>query len=394
MHGRAGLDFQSDIDAVAQIRAVPSILDVVCRMTGMGFAAVARVTEERWIACGVQDNIEFGLQPGGELKIDTTICHEIRQNHDPVVINCVADDPCYKDHHTPRLYGFQSYISVPITLRDGSFFGTLCAIDPEPHKLDAPEIIGAFTLFAEMIASQLDAQQKLVRSEETLVHERETAQLREQFIAVLGHDLRNPLAAVKAGADMLIRHPERAPLTARLINQSISRMVGLIDNLLDFARGRLSGGLALVRDSEEPVEATLGIVVQELQSTHPDQVIDPRFAILEPVSCDRVRIAQLLSNLLGNALTHGDKTKPVTVQGSTAGGVFELSVANAGEPIPSAALGKLFEPFFRASVRPRQEGLGLGLHIASEIAKAHDGDLTVNSTAEETRFTFRMPTRA
>jgi len=386
-------EIQSDVAAVGRIAAVPSILDVVCRMTGMGFAAVARVTGERWIACCVQDDIAFGLVPGGELKLESTICHEIRGHREPVVIDCVAEDPLYRDHHTPRQYGFQSYISVPVILPDGSFFGTLCAIDPKSRKLNSPEIIGAFKLFAEMIAFQLDAQQKLATSEASLVRERETAELREQFIAVLGHDLRNPLASIRAGTAMLVQHPERAPAIAALIDDSISRMAGLIDNVLDFARGRLGGGLTILRDGDEPIERTLLHVVRELQSTRPDRTITADFALSEPVSCDRGRMAQLLSNLLGNALTHGDDTKPVTVQATTRDGVFKLSVANSGAPIPEAALENLFQPFFRASVRPSQEGLGLGLYIASEIAKAHGGILSVRSTAEETRFTFRMPLR-
>ena len=77
-------DFQADLDIVSRIQAVPTILEVVCRTTGMGFAAVARVTEERWIACGVLDEIGFGLEAGGELKVETTICNEIRQSRQPV----------------------------------------------------------------------------------------------------------------------------------------------------------------------------------------------------------------------------------------------------------------------------------------------------------------------
>src|SRR6201999_2152761 len=121
------------------IEAVPTVLDVVCRVTGMGFAAVARVTEDRWIACGVRDDIAFGLKPGGELKVETTICHETRQCEEPVVINHVAEDEAYRRHPTPAMYGFQSYISMPIILLDGSFFGTLCAIDPRPARLQNPE---------------------------------------------------------------------------------------------------------------------------------------------------------------------------------------------------------------------------------------------------------------
>src|SRR5277367_1845655 len=137
-------DFQADVQSVSRIEAVPTILDVVCRTTGMRFAAVARVTAEKWIACGVHDEIDFGLKPGGELKVETTICHEIRQSGEPVIIDHVAQDTAYCGHPTPALYGFQSYISVPIVRSTGGFFGTLCAIDPRPHLLNTPGTVGMF----------------------------------------------------------------------------------------------------------------------------------------------------------------------------------------------------------------------------------------------------------
>src|SRR6202142_927785 len=106
----------ADITAISQIDAVASILEIVCRTTGMGFAAVARVTQERWIACAVRDEIAFGLLPGGELPVKTTICDEIRASGQIVVIENVAEDNLFSGHPTPKLYGFQSYISVPINL--------------------------------------------------------------------------------------------------------------------------------------------------------------------------------------------------------------------------------------------------------------------------------------
>ena len=133
-----------DVAAVARIDAVPTILEVVCRTTGMGFAAVARVTDDRWIACAVHDEIRFGLGPGGELKVETTICHEIRASGQPVVIDHVAEDQAFCGHPTPAMYGFQSYISVPIRRPNGAFFGTLCAIDPRPARLNRPETVGMF----------------------------------------------------------------------------------------------------------------------------------------------------------------------------------------------------------------------------------------------------------
>ena len=106
MEGRSLKEHERDIAAVASIDVVPTILAAVCRATGMGFAAVARVTDERWIACSVRDEINFGLLVGDELKLETTICHEIRKSEQLVVISNVSSDPTYRDHHTPALYGF------------------------------------------------------------------------------------------------------------------------------------------------------------------------------------------------------------------------------------------------------------------------------------------------
>ena len=386
-------DFDADIAAVQRIGAVSRILEVVCRTTGMGFAAVARVTEQRWIACAVRDEIQFGLQPGGELKIETTLCNEIRQSGEALVIDHVAEDKDFCGHPTPAMYGFQSYISVPVVLTNGAFFGTLCALDPQPARVNTPETIGMFKLFAELFAFHLEAVDRLASSEATLSNERKTAELREQFIAVLGHDLRNPLASIDAGTRLLLKTPldEKATNILGLMRSSVSRMSGLINNLLDFARGRLGGGLPLIRNADKPLEPVLNQVISELRQSAPDRVIETRFALTEPVNCDRARVAQLLSNVLGNALAYGAVDEPIRVRAKTENAMFELSVANAGDPIPPAALERLFQPFSRGAVRPNQQGLGLGLYIAAEIARAHDGTLDVASSAEETRFTFRMP---
>ena len=131
---------RKDVERIQQLPIVPAILELICRTTGMGFAAVARVTEEKWIACAVKDEIQFGLRPGGELVLETTICDEIRGHGQPVVIDDVSNDAQFCDHHTPKQYGFRSYISIPILLKDGSFFGTLCAIDPRPFELKSSKI--------------------------------------------------------------------------------------------------------------------------------------------------------------------------------------------------------------------------------------------------------------
>jgi signal transduction histidine kinase len=290
------------------------------------------------------------------------------------------------------MYGFQSYISMPIILPDGRFFGTLCAIDPRPARL-APEAVSMFKLFAQLIAFHLNALEQAAMTRASLLDERKTSELREQFIAVLGHDLRNPLAAISAGAELLLRTPlnDRATRTVGTIRASVKRMAGLIDDVMDFARGRLGSGLVLDRSADEPLEPVLRHVIAESRTSFPDRLIDAEIALNDPVNCDRTRLAQLLSNLLGNALTYGTPTQPIQVRATTDGQSFELSVANAGDPIPPAALDRLFQPFTRGAVRPSQQGLGLGLFIASEVARAHGGTLGVESSPTETRFTFRMP---
>ena len=391
--GDSSHDFQKDIATIGGIEAVPTILQVVCHTTGMGFAAVARVTEGRWIACSVLDNIEFGLKPGGELSVETTICHEIRQNQTAVVIDHVAEDTVYRNHPTPAMYGFQSYISMPIIRRDGSFFGTLCAIDPRPHRLKTPGVIGMFKLLAELIAFHIDSTDRLASSEASLLDERQAAELREQFIAVLGHDLRNPLASIDAGLRLMRKTPlnDKALELAVMIDSSVARMSNLIANVLDFARGRLGGGFAIERDARHPLKPVLDHVTSELAASHPEQSIETSFDFEEPIDCDRDRIGQMFSNLLANALTHGAPGGPVRVTATIRDGAFMLSIANAGREIPMAAMKRLFQPFTLGEMNSSRQGLGLGLYIASEIARAHGGMLTATSSPSETRFTFQMP---
>jgi GAF domain-containing protein len=148
--------FDTDISAVQRIPSIERMLAEVCALTGMGFAAVARVTSERWIACQLIDRIEFGMKPGDELEIKTTICDEIRQSARAVYIDHVGANPEWRTHHTPAIYGFESYISVPILLADGSFFGTLCAIDPRERPNSLATILPQIEAMAGTIAIELD----------------------------------------------------------------------------------------------------------------------------------------------------------------------------------------------------------------------------------------------
>ncbi|HEV2157117.1 GAF domain-containing sensor histidine kinase [Bradyrhizobium sp.] len=385
------MSFDSDIAKVSGIAAVPTILDVVSRTTGMGFTAVARVTEDRWITCASRDELAFGLKPGDELKVETTICHEIRQSREAVIIDDVDQDAVYCSHHTPAQYGFKSYISMPIIMADGKFFGTLCAIDPKPRKLNTPEVVGMFKLFAELIAFHLDAADKVEVSEGKLALEQRSAELREQFIAVLGHDLRNPLASIGGGLRLLRKKVDAEGIDwINLMQVSVNRMSALIDNVTDFARTRLGGGMQL-KLREEPLEPHIRQIISEFENVHPNHRITAAVDVPGNVRVDAGRMNQLLSNLLGNALAYGDADAPIMIVATANGRGFEISVANKGPRIPDEAMPLLFTAFHRGQVLPNEKGLGLGLYISQEIARAHGGQIRVTSTAEQTVFTAEFP---
>ncbi|MVA12177.1 PAS domain-containing protein [Agrobacterium vitis] len=218
------------------------------------------------------------------------------------------------------------------------------------------------------------------------------AREREQFIAVLGHDLRNPLASMTAGLRIITKDVKdhKSARILRLMGESVQRMGNLIDNLLDLARGRLGNGIGLEITRGGRIEPLLAKIVNEIQAAHPKRIIQTDFNLHRTIDVDQARLEQLLSNLLGNAITHGAPDEPVTVSARVVENEFQLTVGNGGEPIPDAVMQRLFQPFYRGGDTSKQ-GLGLGLYIAGEIAKAHGGALRATSDKSRTCFTFTMP---
>lgn len=383
-----------DLLTVQRISAVPAILQVVSETTGLRFAAVARVTGTSWTACAVLDRIEFGLKAGGELDITTTLCSEIHTSHRPIVISEVSADPDYCNHHTPQAYGFESYISVPVLRADGSMFGTLCALDPLPKKLSDPATLAMFESFARLLTLQIEAEEQQQATRTALANERTTGHQREQFIALLGHDLRTPLASIQAASDLLVRRSnergtQQLAEHVRAASQRASRMV---DDMLDFARGQLGNGIPLNWTAAADLHLTLQQVVNELRAAHPRRVLLEQLPELEAFECDPDRIAQLLANLVTNALHHGATTGPVIVAAEIVDEHFQLSVHNRGTPIAPDKLARLFHAYWQGDVEMPRNGLGLGLFIVDQVAQAHGGHMHVTSSAEAgTTFTFSMP---
>jgi signal transduction histidine kinase len=246
------------------------------------------------------------------------------------------------------------------------FLNTQCAT---PHRRSGPEAL---------IASQLDNQFLHEQDRSALLDERASNELREQFIAILGHDLRNPLQAVYASSDLLERKLKDRDLSAIAgrIKTNARRMSLLIDDVLDFARGRLGGGIDVERTEVENINTGLTTVVQELLDAQPDCKIISAINVDCAVRCDLGRVQQVASNLLANALTHGLAHGPVKISAWADDECLVLKVWNAGKPIPAESINKIFEPFWRHSASPSRHGLGLG----------------VTSTEEDgTVFTARLP---
>jgi hypothetical protein len=241
---------------------------------------------------------------------------------------------------------------------------------------------------------QINQLQLRDRERAAFLDERSVGQLREQFVAILGHDLRNPLQAIAIGSETLARRlsdPWGSSIASRM-RTNARRMALLIDDVLDFTRARLGGGIEVDLTDVEDLNSGLATVVQELRDAQPDCEIISSISVSRSVRCDLGRIQQVASNLLGNALTHGQPHSPIKLTACADDDDLVLEVWNDGEAIPPESLSKIFEPFWRHSVSASRNGLGLGLHICSQIVRAHGGRISVKSTREQgTQFTVRLP---
>jgi phosphoserine phosphatase RsbU/P len=214
-------------------------------------------------------------------------------------------------------------------------------------------------------------------------------------LAILGHDLRNPLASIDMGAGIL-RQLSKDPATIRIIDRMQSsslRMSRMIEQILDLTRARLTGGLPL---NPKPMDLRdlIAQIIEELRLIHPSRTIALRSGPL-PGVWDPDRLEQVFSNLVGNALLYGDPATPIAIEGRRDGRLVSVEVHNQGAPIPDDIQPEIFSPFRRGerdSRTAKTAGLGLGLYISREVAIAHGGGLDLRSNVSEgTTFRVTLP---
>lgn len=228
------------------------------------------------------------------------------------------------------------------------------------------------------------------RAEKTERELREVAEFREMFIGILGHDLRNPLGSISMAAGLLLQRghldEQDAQTVARIIRAS-QRITRMVTQLLDLTRARLGGGLTIEPKPTDLRELCRNVVEEFDAPIHLEVEGDVTG------TWDQDRVAEVLSNLAGNAIEYAAPRTAVIVKARADNAEVVVEITNQGDPIPADQLPFIFEPFRRARQREKSKGgnLGLGLYIAHEIVRAHGGTLTAHSAAGTTTFVMRLP---
>ncbi|KUM34161.1 GAF domain-containing protein [Pseudomonas sp. EpS/L25] len=378
------------IELLASLDAITTLLRVVCDLSGLKFAAVAEVSEQRWTACAVHDRLDYGLAVGTELELEATFCSHVRSSHDPVIIADVAQDPAYCDHPLPQLYGWGSYVSLPVFRPNGTFFGTLCGFDRVPAPLLAqPSTIVTLEGFARLLG-ELIAHEEQRRDETPGPRSDSDLQaLREQLLALLDDDLHRPLQrlshAAAAWAEQLPAvHPWQAE-ARQLARRSADGA--------DFVRARLGHGPllkpTLVNGVNEAFEALIG----ELVVRCPDR----RFSTALPASPGALRLdlphlLRALEAVLEFGVAGSAPGGVIHLQGEIKERTYRLQVEYPGPPLEAATLPQLFQPRLVTSGTDASPRLEVGLYLAQEIVRGHGGVLTARTQDGRNRLTLTLPT--
>lgn len=371
----------SDIAGARDLGAVlDRMLDVFVESVPAADTAAVLICEHgRLVVRGTRGFEEVGFS----LAADEGFSGKVAAERAPICIRDARVDELVESDAI-RERGVRCLYGVPLLL-DDEVIGVAHMGSCRVHEFPEEDMV-----ILRALASRAAALIAQARSVERLERE---AELREQLMAIVGHDLRTPLSAVTMGAGHLATLPDLPPIAQRITGRmlrSAERMRRIIEDVLDYTRAR-AGAMLPVSRAPMRLDDLLHDVVQEIEMAHPERVVELDQTGPIEGSWDPERLRQVLTNLLENAITHGGSA-PVRVGVDERGGDgVRLCVWNRGRPIPESDIPLLFEPFRKGVGSPRR-GLGLGLFIAREIARAHGGEISVTSDPDRgTGFVVRLP---
>ena len=303
----------------------------------------------------------------------------------PLIINHASQNARYQNHPGLKVFGIESYIAVPLYRLDGELFGTLCALDPNPSNVSETDL-DLFQLFANLIAYELDAEEKSREREEELRKVVAESESQRRFMSILGHDLRNPLSTIKMAASLQMMGKLAAEKNAEMagkIVKTAKRMENLIEDLLETTRAIGGDEISISKKTVDLTVICLSII-EEFRIAHPAEKIE----FYAEENClgdwDERRISQVLANLLSNAISYGKRGTPIKVNLTENCDRVILQINNRGEVISEESRKNLFTAFWRGAKTNANNanGLGLGLYIVKRIVEAHGGTISVDSNRE------------
>lgn len=285
----------------------------------------------------------------------------------------------------------------------GTIRDDLAAFLVHDRRLYERELLLARKRAEELLESERAAQEALARVlRERGTEAQQRAVLAEQLVGIVSHDLRTPLSIIALGAAMLHSNQisaAQARIVKRIANAG-SRATRLTEDLLDFTQARIGGGLRVTRRVFD-VRTMITECIDELRLTWPGRPLLYAHEGPEQVNADPDRLAQMITNLVNNAFTYGLPTQPISILSSTtlddSAPTLNVRVHNYGEPIPPELIPHIFEALRRGEKEnhPGSRSVGLGLYIVQQIARAHGGDVTVQSSRREgTTFVVSIPLNA
>lgn len=371
---------------------IDDVLSALAGVSGMPSVLLTHVDDVHWKvwASLTPDGPDELATRGEELPVSKSYCREVCETNAPVVVSDAQWDERFRDHPAFRELGVVSYVGVPFRVGNGPALGALCAFDRRPH-VGLDRVVPLFELLSRLLSHELRWAGEARSSLAALQQESEIAAARERFLATVAHDLRTPLSAIRMSAHLVVRQAhmvDRVMSGIARVLHAADRMARLIDDLLDFARGRLGAGIPIVPESISDVRRFLGELLEEASAAFAGRPMRWSIDLDDDVhvAWDRDRIAQCVENLVGNACEHGAPDTPVTIGIRASDRDVLVEIVNGGEIIP----GRLsnVDPF---GPRASRRGLGLGLFIADRVARAHGGALTLSSSGGETHTLLSLP---